>query len=99
MDFTPIKYDYIVNLYSSSQAIEILPNCNSVTITNLGTQAVSVDGMLMYGASGAIGDSRTIGGNNYEVLARSRMVIAFSTDVPTVPSPTYLLEVIQKIYL
>lgn len=101
MNFTPIKYDYIVNQYQGSTNIEILDGCNSITFTNLGSQTVYVDGMPLYpGTAGSVlGDSRTIGGNNYEILGRKRVTISFSTDTPTVPSPTYLIEVIQKIYL
>lgn len=73
-------YDYAVQNYISSQVIEIVPNCNSITIINTGDTAMTCDGIPLYpGTVGTIqGDSVTIGGNASEVIYKKRMQLSFS---------------------
>jgi hypothetical protein len=90
------KFDYFVNNYFSTQRIEIIPYCNGITFTNLGDTTITVDGMVLYpGTIGSIiGDSRTIGGNEGEILAKKQITITFP-----VGGLNPNLEVIQKIYV
>lgn len=88
------KYDYLVNLYNETQRVEVLPNCASITFTNTGDTVCRVDGMILYpGTPGAsLGDSRTIGGNEGEILNKIQVVLSFNTG-----GANPQIEIIQRI--
>lgn len=88
------KYDYLVNLYNTTQRVEVLPNCASITITNTGDTICRVDGMIIYpGTPGtSLGDSRTIGGNEGEILSKRQLVVSFNTG-----GSNPQIEIIQRI--
>lgn len=90
-----IKYNIAVNNYNSSQMIEIVDNCNSYTVTNLGDSTATVGGMVLFpGTIGSvIGDSRTVGGNLGEIISEKRLPVSFTGGT------TNNLEVIQKFYI
>lgn len=88
------KFDWTVNYYTASQTVEVLPNCNCLTITNTGADNVRVKGKILYpGTVGSIlGDSISIGGNEGEIFNEKRLTISFETSV----NPS--VEIIQKYY-
>ena len=91
-----LRYNYQVNVYTQTQRVEVVQSCNSITITNIGDTIATVDGMILYpGTPGtSLGDSRTIGGNQAEILHKKEIVLQF--DVPVGASPK--IEIIQKFY-
>lgn len=93
------KYNFFVQRYNAAQKINIVPNCNSITVTNVGDNIAifdAPDSMILYpGTPGtSLGDSRTIGGNEGEVLDRKQINLGFTT-----VSAGQLVEVIQKYYV
>lgn len=90
------KYDFQVNTYQTTQRVEVTRNCNGITFTNIGDTIVTVEGMVLYpGTVGTIlGDSRTIGGNEGEILHKKQIVVTFNTGGA---NPN--IEIIQKYYV
>lgn len=93
---TSNKYDFQVNTYQTTQRVEVARNCNGITFTNIGDTIVTVEGMVLYpGTVGTIlGDSRTIGGNEGEILHKKQIVVTFATG-GAAPN----IEIIQKYYV
>ena len=89
------KYDFVLNVYRSTQNVEVHRNCNAVTITNTGDTICTVEGMILYpGTPGtSLGDSRTIGGNEGEILSKKQLVVSFN-----VGGTNPAVEIIQKYY-
>lgn len=89
-----LKYNITVNEYTSSQVIDIIENCNGITITNTGDATATVKGITLYaGTPGSVlGDSVTIGGNHGEIFSDKRLQISFGAG--TSPAVT----IIQKYY-
>lgn len=89
-----LKYNITVNEYTSSQVIDIIENCNGITITNTGDATATVKGITLYaGTPGSIlGDSITIGGNQGEIISDKRLPLTFGAGAA--PSIT----IIQKYY-
>lgn len=89
-----LRYDYTILDYSTSQIVEVVKNCNGITITNTGADLVTVDGFPLYpGTPGTNnGDSLSIGGNAGELLDKKRLPISFATTVN--PKVT----IVQKYY-
>ena len=90
------KYDFLTNYYTSSQVVEIVPDCNGITIINLGDLPVIVKGIyLNAGTPGTnAGDSVSIGGNEGEILDTARLDIMFQDGIGTQPN----VMIIQKYY-
>ena len=77
-----------------------MENCNSIMFTNTGDNQANVDGpdgMVLYaGTPGSIlGDSRTIGGNEGEILAKKAIRLSFAAP----QTAGQLVEVVQKYYV
>lgn len=82
-------------LYTTSQQITRVDNCNGFTATNMGDDPVRVNDQLLYpGVIGTnVGDSMVIGGNYGEVYM-GRILISFEG---TGANPS--VSIIQKFYL
>lgn len=92
------KYDFFIRQYNTTGDIPIVENCNAVTFTNIGDNTAVIDGLngmqIFPGTVGSIlGDSRTIGGNEGEILGRKKVNLAFTTT-----TAGQLVEVVQKFY-
>ena len=95
------KFNSITQLYTQSQQYDVTRNCNSLLVTNIGGDPVTVDGkLLLPGTVGALsitsnilGDSFAIGGNENEVYNKRTIVVRFAG---TGANP--LLEVTQKYF-
>ena len=96
------KYNDITQQYNTSRQIETEILCNSILVTNIGGDVVSVNGkLLLPGTLGSLsttsnilGDSYSLGGNEGEIYDKRTLVIVFAG---TGANP--LLEVTQKYYL
>ena len=90
------RYNYSVNTYNKSGNIEIPALTNGITVTNTGDTICTVNGMVLYpGTPGtSLGDSRSIGGNENEILYSKLLNISFT---PGGTSPN--VEVIIKYYI
>lgn len=75
-----LKFDTITQTYNASGKISVVRNCNGITVTNLGDEAVTVDDRILYpGTPGSIlGDSYTIGGNGGEIYNKRILNIYFA---------------------
>lgn len=95
------KFSSITQSYNLSQQYDVMRNCNSLLVTNIGGDPVTVDGkLLLPGTVGAlsitsnvIGDSWAIGGNENEVYNKRTIVVKFAG---TGANP--LIEVTQKFF-
>lgn len=90
-------WNQCVNLYTSSQEVEVVPNCFTYMFTNLGDTAVRVNGMVVFPSATpltALGDSRTMGAHRLDMY-KGRIEISFAAPVGAAP----LLELVQEYYL
>lgn len=90
--------NFSVQIYNRSQVIEVQPGCKSLMLTNTGDTIARVNGMVLFPSSTPLtdlGDSRTIGGSQDEVILGAVIRLAF--DVPGGATPQ--IEVIQIFYV
>ena len=95
------KFNSITQLYNLSQQYDIMSKCNSLLVTNIGGDPVTVDGkLLLPGTVGALsitsnilGDSFAIGGNENEIYNKRTIVVKFAG---TGANP--LIEITQKYF-
>lgn len=87
-------FEDITQVYTSSGRYEVQPNCNALLFTNIGLDAVTVNGkLLLPGIPGTtLGDTFGLGGNEGEVYNKKEITVIFAT----VAGPQ--LEVTQKYY-
>lgn len=91
------KFNYNTRVYTTSGRVPVAENCNCITFTNTGDTTVTIDDMVLYpGTPGSIlGDSRSIGGNEGEILAKKDVVVSFSVPAGALPA----VEITQKYYV
>lgn len=87
-------FEDITQIYTASGRYEVQPLCNSILFTNIGADAVTVNGkLLLPGTVGTtLGDTFGLGGNEFEVYAKKEFTVIFATVV----NPA--LEVTQKYF-
>lgn len=90
------EYNTETGIYTKSGYVDVMPKCNGYTFTNLGDAIAFVNDMVVYPSSTpatALGDSRSVGGNEGEVykgILRVRFDVAGANPK---------LEIVQKFYL
>jgi len=89
-----VLFEDITQVYNASGRYEVQSFCNALLFTNIGADAVTVNGkLLLPGVVGtSLGDAFGLGGNEYEVYAKKEITVIFATVV----NP--LLEVTQKYF-
>jgi hypothetical protein len=89
------NYNIATNIYTKSQFVRVVTNCNGYMATNIGDTIVTVNDMILYpGTPGTIiGDSRSVGGNEGEIYT-GVIKISFSVPLGVLPQ----VEIVQKYY-
>jgi len=89
------KYNISTTIKNESGFVDVVPNCNGFTFTNVGDVIAEVNGMIVHpGVIGtSLGDSRGIGGNEFEIYS-GNIKISF-TGVGANPA----IEIVQKFYI
>lgn len=87
-------YNIITATYSENAHVQIDPYCNGLTVVNIGTPAMNVNGVPLAPppAGALLGEAQTFGGNRREIF-RGRIDIAFNAAAGA------QALVIQKIYI
>lgn len=94
---TPFRrFNITVNNYQVSGSVSVQKNCNSMTYTNIGDEAVTINDIILFPSATPatiLGDSVSIGGNEGEVYKGNiRVKFAGGGAAPNV-------QIIQKFYL
>lgn len=95
------KFSDHTQTYTLSQQYNVQPNCNSLLVTNIGGDPVTVNGKLLLPGivgqlsitSNILGDAFAIGGNENEVYNKRTIVVRFAG---TGANP--MIEVTQKFF-
>lgn len=87
-------YNIITATYSENAHVQIDPFCNGLTVVNIGTVGMNVNGVPLSAppAGASLGEAQTFGGNRREIF-RGRIDIAFNAAAGA------QALVIQKIYI
>lgn len=93
------KYNTETGIYYKSGFIDVVNNCNGYMFTNTGDTIAELNGMVIYPGdltpgSEALGDSRSVGGNEGELFVGTLRLI-FRTPLGANPR----VEIVQKFYI
>lgn len=93
------NYNIAVNFYNQANQgfINIMPNCNSITITNLGDTIATINGIILFPSptpATDAGDSVEISGNELDVY-KGNIKLAFNFPVGANPQ----VQIVQQFYV
>jgi hypothetical protein len=89
------RYRYFESVVNESKWFEVERYCNGFTVTNIGTDTVTVNNQIYFpGVPGvSLGDSRSFGGNENEIYV-GRISVSFAG-----LAAIQQIEVVQKVFI
>jgi len=92
------QFDTVTQLITQSKQIDVYPDCNAISFTNIGDTQVKVDEVVLNPSTTpatVLGDSYTVAGHQNEVYNKKSVQVIFVQPVGANP----VLQVIQKFYV
>lgn len=91
------KFDTVAEIITGSKQLDVFPDCNAISFTNIGDTQVKIDEVVLNPSATpatVLGDSYTIAGHKDELYNKKSLQIIFVVPVGVLPR----LQVVQKFY-